>query len=311
MRVTQLTGVPDGSLRWIVGRSRRRPRSIIFPLRAVSRTGPVAAAFYKQLWVRPGDSNAQAVRSEFVRAVTARSVALTNKVAAVAVRENIWLAPILAADLDRPAMITMKVPGRPLGKTVWSALAPGRRRALTAFLRLGRAIRLIEAATAGDVTPDERYREQVFLRLARRGTEFLSARQREALERRFRELYAQAVADGDGIAHVHGDLAPGNILVSPDGIGLVDFEWPIRFYGYDLVSLIHRLEVETPRWTPWVSSLTRALFEGYGQPDIREKPSWLFMRLERLLRSVTAALGKSRRRPQAFGRLLAELKAQT
>jgi len=153
VRVTQLTGVPDGSLRWIVGRSRRRPRSIIFPLRAVSRTGPVAAAFYKQLWVRPGDSNAQAVRSEFVRAVTARSVALTNKVAAVAVRENIWLAPILAADLDRPAMITMKVPGRPLGKTVWSALAPGRRRALTAFLRLGRAIRLIEAATAGDVTP--------------------------------------------------------------------------------------------------------------------------------------------------------------
>jgi hypothetical protein len=282
--VVEVCGIGDrGELRWIVGKSVARERSMLFPLRVISESASVSAV-YKVCRPR--------TKPQLVQDALARSRQLTSSLAALGKDEAIRPATVLAVDPAKLTIVTIALPGRPVGRWIRQVLSSrGRGEALEVFRGIGKAARLIEQAGRPSSTdlvgsPEWNPRVERDLEMA---AKVFSSREVDYLHAKLRELYQDALKDGDR-TYAHGDLSRTNILVSSQGIGLIDFGWQVRLPGFDLASFMYRMEYETLVPKAWAARVSAALLEGYGDPDITTSPSWNFYRLTRLLRRATRSM---------------------
>jgi hypothetical protein len=273
----------DSELGWIVGEPVARDRSTLFPLRVTSQTASVSAV-YKVCRPR--------TKPQLVQDALARSRRLTSSLAALGKDEAIRPATVLAVDPAKLTIVTLALPGRPVGRGIRQVLTSrGRGEALGVFRGIGRATRLIEQAGRPSPTdlvgnPEWSPRVERDLEMA---AKMFSSREVDYLHAKLRELYESAVKDGER-TYAHGDLSRTNILISPEGIGLIDFGWEVKLRGFDLASFMYRMEYETLVPKAWAARVSAALLEGYGDPDITTSPSWNFYRLTRLLRRATRSM---------------------
>jgi hypothetical protein len=279
--VAKISGLSDyRTLEWLVGERIERRSSTLFPLRMATPAGGAMRAFYKISHPRPH-------RVEAVRAGLARTQELSSSLMAPCDGEGIQPAPVLAADPGTLTVVTLALPGRPLGLTPRHVISRNRRQAaLGIFRRIGKAIRLIELSGKPAVAMREDEQWGRTPRDLQRVEELFSPREAAALGRRLKELYV-AAAEGEDEVFSHGDMRHTNVLVSGEHIGLVDLQWQVRLRGFDLAYLAVRIEYETVAVRPWTSALVAALVGGYGDPEIRSSPSWRFYRLRRLIRRAT------------------------
>jgi Phosphotransferase enzyme family len=270
-------------LRLIVGRPVERRRSTLFPLRINSSSGSVSA-IYKICRPR--------TKPELTRDALVRSRQLTSSLAALGKDEAILPAPVLAVDPGKLTIVTLMLPGRPLDRGIRHVTTSiWRGGSLALFRRIGRAARLIEQS--GRPSPTDPLEDQEWSSSVQRDLEMaakmFSPRELDSLHAKLSELYQAGVRQSER-TYSHGDLSRTNILVSPQGIGLIDFGWQVRLRGFDLASFMYRMEYETFVTRPWISRVSSALLEGYGDPDITSSPSWNFYRLTRLLRRATRSM---------------------
>jgi hypothetical protein len=301
-RLGELHGVDDLSLlRWVVERRMERPRSTVFSLRAVSSDGTSIGAFYKVVHrLSRAGVGPDGAWTESLRDGMARSQELTDRFVALAAAEGLGAPQVLAVDPGSLTVVSLAVPGRPLGKAWRRALTPGgRARALNIYRRIGRAVRLVEQCSPAGLEEDRRSLWRVFDYYQDWAPDVLPRPELDALHRRMEELYDQAISVSNAVIYAHGDLSPGNVLISGSELNLLDLQWPLRFRGYDLANLVYRMENEGgPRFPGWTVALKEGLLEGYGDPNIESQPSWQFTRLQWLLKlTVRPRVGLLRRRP--------------
>lgn len=269
----------DRNLSWVVGRRVERRRSTLFPLRMTGDSGMSVGAVYKV--VRPRG------KVDLIKDALARSDQLTRTLARLCDGEGITAAPVLAADPAALTIVTLALPGRHLGVAIRHILTRrGRRAAVGVFRRIGRAMRLVEqTGEPHDANAYERLWAAIDRDIGRASGVF-SQLDAVELARRLRELGEATIRDGVQV-YCHGDFSPTNVLVTPDGIGLIDFEWLIRLRGFDVTCLACRVEYEALALRPWSSMLVGALLEGYGDPEIRGSASWQLYRLRRVIRTAS------------------------
>jgi Ser/Thr protein kinase RdoA (MazF antagonist) len=270
-------------LRLIVGRPVERRRSTLLPLRISSSSGSVSAVYKicQPRW-----------KPELAREGLKRSPRLTAALAALGKDDAILPAPVLAVDPGKLTIVTLVLPGRPLDRGIRHvATSRWRGGGLALFRRIGRAARLIEQS--GQPSPTDPLEDPEWSTSVERDLEMaasiFSPREVDSLHAKLSELYQAGVRHSER-TYSHGDLSRTNILVSPRGIGLIDFGWQVRLRGFDLASFMYRMEYETFVTRPWITRVSSALLEGYGDPDITSSPSWNFYRLTRLLRRATRSM---------------------
>ncbi len=282
--VVDLYGFDDSDrLRWIVSSPIKRQRSTLFSLRVTSLARSVDAV-YKVC--QPG------WRPDLVQEGLRRSRRLTASLAALGKDETIRPAPVLAVDPSKLTIVTMVLPGRPIDRGIRQVTTSRwRGEGLGLFRRIGRAARLIEQSGRPSSTefPEDREWSPSVSRDLEMAARLFSPREVDILHAKLHELYQAAVKHSDR-TYSHGDLSRTNILVSTDGLGLIDFDWQVKLRGFDLASFMYRMEYETLVIRPWVSRVSAALLEGYGDPDITSSPSWNFYRLARVLRRATRSM---------------------
>lgn len=305
-RLAELQAPGDDSvLGWSVDRRMERKRSTVFSLRVVLAGPRVVPVFYKVVHRVPTtDGVPDVLWTETLRAGMARSPNLTDRFLSVASPEHIGAPRVLAADPGRLAIVTLGVPGRPLGKA-WRLVA-GWDRALRTFRRLGRAIRLVEEVSPAGLPADRPSAWRVFDSYQQRLEEALTFAEVKALHIRLEELYGLAASEANGTIYAHGDLSPGNVLVSGEEVHLLDLQWLPRLRGYDLANLVYRMDNESPHLAGWTARLHEELLAGYGDPDISKQPGWQFTRLQWLVK-LALRNGRPRQRAAALAELRASL----
>ncbi len=122
-------------------------------------------------------------------------------------------------------------------------------------------------------------------------------------------LYEAALDRPNPVTYAHGDLSPGNVLLMPQGTGLIDFMWVPHLRGFDLARFIHRLRYSALSMDRWTSALIRATLDGYGDPAAADEPGWRFVQLQRSLRTVERRYYPLHRQRRPVRRALADVRA--
>ncbi|MGH8872430.1 MAG: phosphotransferase [Acidimicrobiia bacterium] len=310
--VARILDVDDGKdIRWVVGEGLHRPRSVIFPLRAEHPSGRSLAAFFKRSYPPPYAEERRRRWEATVRDGLVRSMDLESRLFELVEDEGITFSRALATDPATLSVVTLGVPGQPMGKVWRHIITPGARGDADRILRLsGRAARLIEQCSPEGIVAGAGAQVDAIDRRVARVRGVMPDSTLEAVERRMAELHRELDSSPKAMVYSHGDFSTTNILVDEGRIGLIDFTWPVRQRGFDLAHFAFRLEYDTAAPARMTSSLILALIEGYGDPEVTLQPGWRFVRLSKLLKVVEdgkrSALGKGSGRTR---RALAEIES--
>jgi len=291
-RATEKAGVILGwgereAVSWRVVDTIERPRSTIFRLASVGAAGEGAEIYYK-VSHSPIDSSPRRERWESTHAEgLSRTPALDERLAGLTAEEDITFSRALAVDPGTLTLVTLGVAGAPVGKVSRHFVTRARRDRLVAALRLaGRAARLIEDCAPPGIEPDRAVLSKAIERRTERARAVLPASTVEALRRRMFALDDEVLAQPGAMVYAHGDFSSSNILLRPDGIGLIDFTWSPRLRGFDVAHLAFRVAFETGASATRTDILVAALLAGYGDPGLADRPNWWAVRLPRLLKLV-------------------------
>jgi tRNA A-37 threonylcarbamoyl transferase component Bud32 len=261
-------------LRWTIDSQINGRSSVVFPLRLFPN-GRTIAAYYKtsserhQRKVEPG---------------LARSREFTPALAALCRQEAITVPHLLAVRPETLTIVTSAIPGRPLGAAFTRTLTAGRRRlAVDACHRIGRAVRLIEQVASPDEPVLDTAEWSRVDRALERARRLLSVDASDSLRARLAESHDAALSSGIAV-YSHGDLSGTNVLVTSTLIGLIDFQWQVKWAGYDLAVLACRMRNHPAVSNRWASALIDAMTDGYGDRRITSSPAWAYYTLRRTLR---------------------------
>lgn len=273
---------------WSVETRIDRPRSSIFPLRATAEGRDLGIAFYKvMLPSTKGDPDRHRLRIDRARTGLGRAMQLEDRLALLLEGEAIAFSRALAVDPETLTSVTIGVQGEPLGSLAGHVLTRSRRRRAARWMELtGRAARAIEACTVGDVDDREGERSDLMSRRIDRLEGMFPPERVGLLRRRVEELHGAVMGSDRPLTYAHGDFSPTNLLVSDEGIGLIDFEWVPRLRVFDLANLVFRLEFETPLPERMVRPLVEAALRGYGESNVMNTPHWTLHRISNLLKVV-------------------------
>jgi hypothetical protein len=275
--------------RWSVERRIDRPETVTFVIRAAVPVAAPAVLYYKVFYPWPDrrgpnlDLFTREIRDGLTHCET-----LQDRLAPMGAPEQIQPARVLAADPDRLTVVTLHIPGRPLGKAIRHALTAGRRRSSHhTYRQIGRAARLIEECADPQSEDDSAELDRSLNLIDRlRDRKALHDRELDVLRDRMVDLYRRALAPGGSRSRVHGDLTSSNVLTRPGQIGLIDFTWPVRLRGHDVYRFVTTLERARPGIPKWIQALVGSVLEGYGDPEIVNSPSWAFKRAHGLLADI-------------------------
>ncbi|MGH8913044.1 MAG: phosphotransferase family protein [Acidimicrobiia bacterium] len=290
----------DGELDWSSGEPLQRPRSVVIPLEARDDAGRVWRAFFKRSYPPPYGEERRLRWEATVRSGLSRAIDLESRLADLAAGEGITFSRALATDPATMSVVTMAVPGRPLGR-VWRHVTrrAARSQAIDLLRIAGRAAWLIEQCSPQAVAPEPGTDDAVERRVGR-VRDLLPAPTLTRLEERMDRLNEQLGSSPDGFVYAHGDLSATNVLVESDGgIGLIDFTWSVRQRGFDLAHFAFRIEYDTAVPSRLTRPFVEALIEGYSDPDVVLRPGWQFVRLSKLLKVVEDGGGGRSRRAMA------------
>ena len=259
-----------------IGQPCIRSHSTVWPL-AFSQGSEAKSnvAYYKQVrldWM-----------SSSLKEGLARSEALTPRLAEALGPKGIVPAAVLAIDADRGAIVTEALHGTTMNK--WGTHKFRNARAATTLQQLrmlglvARHIEEIECPrqSAADRACETRHFGNDLKRADELGAE---------LPLLLTELFADASAQ---VSYVHGDLSNTNVLALKTGLGIIDIGWNVRFKGFDVACLTHRLEFGTRAPARWRRRAIAAVLDGYGELGSAEA-GFRFYRMQRLLR--VAARGR-------------------
>lgn len=279
---------------WIVRARLDRTRSTVACLEAKGPQRPIVAYAKREGNDTEADSGLLVRRRQRLRYGFQTLQTLSPALTKIGVQ-----VPIpLALDEDFFTTVALEVRGRPLGRTFSNLYRPPGPSAIAArFERLGRAFRLLDdqGLDQNEMKPSDSPAGQL-------------ARLYEGLEphlpasemTKFEEISAEGggllgeLGANAKLVPVHQDPSSTNVLVSPDGIGLIDFSWSFAFPGFDLYYLQYRLSLHRPRFRPWSESLARRLLDGYGPVD-RERRGLLHLaELQRRARPVITTSGSEK-----------------
>jgi Phosphotransferase enzyme family len=297
-----------GSLRWRPGRRVDRKRSTLFPLTLVSGSSPVATAWYKKVYF-PGEKqsskNLPRARAAILSS-EAMGAAFQERAEPSAIHTNITLS----LEPETLEVITLGLEGPPLGNPIRHYVTrPRRETALRTCADVGRAVAILEKMGDGDPKPGlERVWHETERKLVS-VSPMITDKEFKALEASLSSLFEEAISEPAGITLAHGDLGPGNVIVMSSGTGIIDFMWVPQLRGFDLSRFVHRLRYTTPSYQPWITALTEATVEGYGDPHAASRPGWRFSELQRLLATVQLLDKKGEGGRRAVGRALDEIRA--
>ncbi|HSK07087.1 MAG TPA: aminoglycoside phosphotransferase family protein [Acidimicrobiia bacterium] len=282
----------DEPVSWRVVDTIERPRSTIFRLVSVGTTKEGAEIFYK-VSHSPIDSSPRRERWENTHAEgLSRTPALDEKLAGLTAGEAITFSRALAVDPATLTLVTLGVDGAPVGKVSRHFVTRARGARLVAALRVaGRAARLIEDCAPPGIEADREVLARAIERRTERARAVLPAATVDELRRRMTALDDEVLAQPGAMVYAHGDFSSSNILLRPDGIGLIDFTWSPRMRGFDVAHLAFRVAYETGASATRTDPLVAALLAGYGDPGLPDRPNWWAVRLPRLLKLVELGTG--------------------
>jgi hypothetical protein len=297
-----------GSLTWKIGRRIDRKRSSLFPLTLNSSSGAVATAWYKKPYFtedRQGSKNLPRARD-----ATLRGERLGARFEELAEGSGLATNVTLALDPETIEVITLGLEGRPLGHPIRHALTPRHRQvALETCAAVGRAVRIVEdMGEDGHEAELQRVWEETERKLVS-VSPMISDAELKNLESALGRLFEEASREPGGVTLAHGDLGPGNVIVMPQGTGIIDFMWLPQLKGFDLSRFIHRIRYTTPSYRPWVSELSESVLDGYGDRDAPARPGWRFSEIQRLLATIQLLDKKGESGRRAVGRALEEIRA--
>ena len=298
-RATEKAGLILGwgeseAVSWRVVDTIERPRSTIFRLVAAGR----GAEIYYKVSHSPIDSSPRRERWESTHSEgLSRTPALDEKLAGLTAGEDITFSRALAVDPETLTLVTLGVAGSPVGKVSRHFVTRARRdRLVAAFQLAGRAARLIEDCAPPGIEADREIFAKAIERRTERAGAVLPASTVEALRQRMVALDDEVLAQPGAMVYAHGDFSSSNILLRPDGIGLIDFTWSPRLRGFDVAHLAFRVAYETGASATRTDTLVAALLDGYGDPGLADRPNWWAVRLPRLLKLVELGSGSGRSR---------------
>lgn len=280
------------SVSWRIVATIERPRSTIFRLAAVGPAGEGAEIYYK-VSHSPTDSSPRRERWESTHSAgLTRTPALDERLAGLTPGADIAFSRALAVDPETLTLVTLGVSGIPVGKMSRHFLTRARRdRLVEAFRLAGRAARLIEDCSPSGIEADRDVFAKAIERRTDRARSVLPEPTVEALRRHMIELDREVLDQPGAMVYAHGDFSSSNILLRPDGIGLIDFTWSPRLRGFDVAHLAFRVAYETGASASRTDTLVGALLAGYGDPDLADRPGWWAVRIPRLLKLVELGSG--------------------
>lgn len=273
--VRALHGLDDRQgLRWVVGPGIRTRSSTLFFLRLAAADDHSISAYYKVYEehrvpsVGPRLERARELNNELVRSCEAESISVPS---------------VLASRPETGTIVTSTVPGSPMGALFRFRLTPSRRRlALDTYRRIGTAVHRIETVSSPDETVSVPKQWGGADLLVQRAQEFLSPTDWHRIQDRLRDSFSSAEASSP-LSYAHGDISGGNLLLSKDSLGIVDFQWQARWSGYDLATVACRTLYNPTVPLGWASSLIDAMLDGYGDRGVASSPAWTFYTLRRAL----------------------------
>jgi hypothetical protein len=289
----------DEGLRWEVEERIERPRSTLFRIHASGPTGPVEA-YYKVSRPPPYEGERLERWIGTVQSGLARAKELESRLDRLVEGEAITFSRALAVDPASMTVVTLAVPGQPVGR-VWRHLIPGPGRPAfrEALWLAGRAARLIEEASIEPVALDEATQRAAIERRLRRVEDVLPGPTLRAIESVMGGLTEELSKSPRAMVYCHGDLSGSNVLIDRGNIGLIDFTWPLRHRGFDLAHFAFRLEYDSAVPAALTSPLVESFLSGYDDSAATEQPGYKFVRISKLLKVIESKgprlMGRKRR----------------
>ncbi len=283
-----IVGWPSGTeVEWEVGERVDRRRSSLFLIRAVDPPGTPVDAYYKVLHL-PIRDPARLHRWEKEAAEgLSRTRMLDQELARLVAGHPITFSQTLVVEPSSLTHVTLGVEGEAFGKAWRHTVTRARRQRILENLRLiGRAAALIEQCSPEPVEVDDSDVQRSIDKRLTRMRRALAEPTLTALARRMEELDPVTLNKPGGLIYVHGDFSSSNVLIRQGGIGLIDFSWTPELRGYDVARFAFRVEYDTVTSHSWADASVSALLEGYGDPDLRQSPNWLALRVPWLLKIV-------------------------
>lgn len=266
---------------WTVGQRVDRPGSTVFPITFIHGQRRVAA-FFKTLHVPPEDPRLER-RLQRRRDELSLTSESTKRVSRALADLPIHVQTPLAIDPDTQSIISLAVPGKPIGLAIRHASPSHRRRARYLWALLGTGLRRWEDATTTAIDDDH---QQLVIDAFEGVLQRAPARLDVSSVNHYRRI-AHTLVEGlpqHCAVIAHGDVNNTNILVAGNAIGLIDTSWTIKPAGFDLAFYISHLELELPRLPSWTHQLIRSLVVGYGLHCSSRAGIWDAARFLQLLR---------------------------
>lgn len=276
---------------WHLEPALRRRKSVVVPLRARLTRGGELRAFYKTYLPRsaPGSPERAILDGAFNRMAR-----LSRRFDERSAGRPIAGARVLDVDTDRLTIVTLGLPGRPLG-AAWRHRLPGRRGNARARYRLvGEASSLIESCSDPHMPSTDAFLTRKAEASVRRGRVFFQGEERKAFQDTVERLRSEAAGEHPRAIYAHNDLSQTNILCDGMSIGLIDFGWRVAVPSYDLACFLVRLSYETPRPAPWTADLVDEVLAGYGDANLRASPAFRFSLLHRLVAMAAASASSTK-----------------
>lgn len=235
-----------------------------------------------------------------------RNLETTNQAVRRLRKEGIQAAPILAADPSANLLVTLFIPGEIMtAPSQWSATLRSSEKPV--YAAIGHACRTIERSTPPSrewFDPDAVWSDFEH-RLAGCGVD-------RGLERQLSDVarhhFERAVRDGDNVVMANSEIAPNNVVVSGESVGLIDLNLIAALRGYTLARILHRVRFAPFVPTPAHRQAESSIKASYGlQPD---DDSHRFTSIDRLVRGLApvGAVGSlSPRRRRVLRRLKSAL----
>ena len=265
---------------WFVVEHMDREMSTVTRIRADLLGGHVIDCFLKTF--RPVERVAMSRR---VRERIERAPWLFEAAAASPRFAGFGVPEVLSWDADLLSLMTLALPGRPLGKAWTHVLRPSRARRL--FGAVGGAMSALEGLSAGTTGPDEYLRDES-IRKAIDALVLHLPRERAAGARAaFESVHRSFQADPGPSYYCHGDVNHSNVLVDGNVVNLIDFDLSPRPVGFDVAMFLMRLELERPTVPAWTRVVSNHVLAGYGNPDVIRSPAYQLIRLVKLSGSLT------------------------